>query len=140
MNKIGQKKMLIVDDVEINRAILSELFSDDYAILEATNGAEALQVMDNSIGDLTVILLDVVMPIMDGFATLSEMMKQGYLGRVPVIAMTAGDGMEHDVSIVDMGAEDIVRKPFIAGLVKKRVRNVIWAWEYQKLIKAQEAE
>ena len=129
--------MLIVDDIEINRAILSELFSDEYAILEATNGAEALQIMDNSIGDLTVILLDVVMPIMDGFATLSEMIKQGYLGRAPVIAMTAGDGMEHDVSIIDMGAEDIIRKPFIAGLVKKRVRNVIWAWEYQKLLKSQ---
>ncbi|MEG2456840.1 MAG: response regulator [Clostridia bacterium] len=128
-----QKRMLIVDDVEINRAILQELFSDEYDILDASNGAEAMLILENSFDDISVILLDVVMPIMDGFSTLSEMQSWGYLGKIPVIAMTAGDGTTHDVSIVDMGAEDIISKPFIAALVKRRVHNVVDAYEYRKL-------
>ncbi len=135
MMKEGHEKMLIVDDVEINRAILAELFSSEYDILEATNGEEAMLIIENSIDELSVILIDVIMPVMDGFDTLFAMKKEGYLGRVPVVAMSAGEGIERDVSILDMGAEDIIRKPFMASLVKKRVRNVIWAWEYQKLVK-----
>jgi Response regulators consisting of a CheY-like receiver domain and a winged-helix DNA-binding domain len=116
----SQKKMLIVDDVEINRAILKELFSEEFDIMEATNGAEAMSILESNIDNIAIVLLDVVMPIMDGFSTLSEMEKKGYIGKFPVIAMTAGDGTNNDISIVDMGAEDIMSKPFIATLVKKR--------------------
>lgn len=135
MNGKEKKKILIVDDVEINRAILTELFSEEYTVTEAANGIEALQILEHNIDSIAVVLLDVSMPVMDGFATITEMIKADYITRVPVIAMTASDDMEHDFSIVEMGAEDIISKPFVGPLVKKRVKNVLLAWEYNKKLK-----
>ena len=70
---MDKQTILIVDDVELNRAILAELFSDIYHILEAENGREALDILEKDIDQVVMVLLDIVMPVMDGFEVLQEM-------------------------------------------------------------------
>lgn len=72
----GKLKVLVVDDVEMNRIILSELFADSYNVLEAENGEEALETIRNN-PDLSAVLLDIVMPVMDGLETLEQIKKRG---------------------------------------------------------------
>lgn len=135
MEKIKRNKMLIVDDTEMNRAVLSEVFADEFTVIEASNGMEALQIIAKYADSLAVVLLDVVMPVSDGFATLTEMKKEGYLESIPVIAMTSNPDNEQDLSIIDLGAEDILCKSFSSKLFKNRVHNVIMAYKYKQLIK-----
>ncbi len=129
----NRNKILIVDDVEINRNILQELFpKENYDALTAINGLEALPIIEKNIDNLALILLDVVMPIMDGFATLSQMKEKGFLGKVPVIALTAGDVNHQDINIIDFGADDFVQKPFNPTIVKRRALNTIYAFNYKE--------
>ena len=74
----GKLKVLVVDDVEMNRIILSELFADSYNVLEAENGEEALETIRNN-PDLSAVLLDIVMPVMDGLETLEQIKKEGLI-------------------------------------------------------------
>ena len=79
----GKLKVLVVDDVEMNRIILSELFADSYNVLEAENGEEALETIRNN-PDLSAVLLDIVMPVMDGLETLEQIKKEEQIGRAHV--------------------------------------------------------
>ena len=85
---VGKPKMMIVDDIEINRIILYELFQEEYEIIEAGNGQEALRLMKENLQDLRVVLLDVVMPVMDGITALQEMDRHEWLDSIPVILIT----------------------------------------------------
>ena len=76
--------ILIVDDVELNRAILSELFQKEYSILEAKNGAEALELLEQNGGHIKVMLLDLVMPEMDGFQVLSQLRNSRWFQQIPI--------------------------------------------------------
>lgn len=127
-----RRKILIVDDVEINRNILQELCPKEYDTLTATNGMEALPIIESNLDDLALVLLDVVMPVMDGFETLSQMREKGFLGKVPVIALTAGDLNHQDVNIIDFGADDVIQKPFNDSIIIRRALNVLYAFEYKK--------
>ncbi len=122
-NTTGKAAMLIVDDVEINRVILAQFFKNDYTIFEAGNGREALDfMMENKID---VILLDLVMPIMDGFEFLSHMKRDARFSSIPVIATTAQSEGENEVKAMEMGAADFISKPYSPTVVRMRVRNVM---------------
>ena len=120
-----RQTILIVDDVELNRAILHMVFEEEFQILEAGNGAEALAAIDAHPGGLAAVLLDVVMPVMDGFQVLEELGKRGLLEQLPVFLITA----ENDPNVLkrgyDLGAVDIIEKPITPYFIKRRIGNVI---------------
>ena len=119
-----KKTILIVDDQEINRAILKELFKDDYDVLEADNGARALEII-NSNNSINAIMLDLVMPVMDGMSVLVELNRSGKIYHVPVFLITAADNMQMLTSAYDLGAVDIISKPFRMCFIKSRINNIV---------------
>ena len=117
--------ILIVDDMEINRAILRGLFERDYNLLEAENGEQALMLLEQCHEKIACMLLDVVMPVKDGYQVLTEMGERGRLAEVPVVVITAEGSAENEVRAFDLGASDIVMKPFEPYVVKRRVQNIV---------------
>ena len=91
---IPQKQILIVEDNEINRAILCEILSDEYRVLEAENGQVALDLLRECKDDIALILLDVMMPVMDGFTFLDHLKEDAQLSLIPVIVMTQSNSEE----------------------------------------------
>ena len=86
-----KNKILIVDDAEINRSLLADILSVEYDIMEASNGVEAVSLLNQYHADLSLILLDIVMPEMDGFEVLAIMNRNGWIQSIPVITISAGD-------------------------------------------------
>ncbi|MCD8278382.1 sensor domain-containing diguanylate cyclase/phosphohydrolase [Enterocloster citroniae] len=117
--------ILIVDDMEINRVILSGLFQDEYHLLEAENGEQALLLLKQYHSNIAIMLLDVVMPVMDGYQVMKEMGAGGFLDEVPVVVITADNSLEGELRSFDLGASDIIVKPFEPHVVKRRVHNII---------------
>ena len=93
-----KQQILIVEDNELNRAILSELLSNDYKILEAENGQEALHILEQEKESINLILLDVMMPVMDGYTFLDIIKKDLELSLIPVIVMTQGDSEADEIA------------------------------------------
>lgn len=117
--------ILIVDDMDINRAILDEMFKQEWKILEAEDGARALELVEAYGQSIAVILLDVVMPRMDGFAVLEKLATKPEWARIPVILITGDTTLEVERQGYEMGVTDIIKKPFSPVVVKKRVNNSI---------------
>lgn len=122
--------ILIVDDMEINRAILAEAFKDEYKIIEAENGVEAIDVLNNN-DDVAAVLLDLIMPEMDGMDVLREMNNSGVIFHVPVFIITAFDSEKTLVDAYNLGAVDVISKPFIMNFLKCRVGNVIELYRHR---------
>jgi putative two-component system response regulator len=129
-----RKKLLIVDDIEINRIILNDLFCDVYDVLEAENGRIALNYIEKLKDELIVILLDLVMPVMDGFEVLREMNASGLISRVPVILITGENDDEKALLGYGLGVSDLVHKPFNPEIVRKRVDNVVDLYAYKNYL------
>lgn len=120
----NKKKILIVDDIEINRVILSEIFKEDYEILEAADGRQALEMIGEDQG-ISAVLLDLLMPEMNGLEVLREMNRRGKTETVPVFLITAADSEQMLLEGYHLGAVDVIRKPFLAHFLKCRISNVI---------------
>lgn len=125
-----EKTILIVDDIEINRAILVEIFKDDYNIIEACNGAEALDILNNN-SNISAMLLDLIMPVMDGLETLREMNRTGKIKSIPVFLITAAESQEMLLKGYHLGAVDVISKPFMRHFLKHRISNIIELYGYQ---------
>ena len=119
-----EKTILIVDDVEINRAILAEFFKNDYNIIEADNGRDAVDII-NDHRDITAVLLDLHMPQMNGLEVLREMNKSGTIKSIPVFLITAASDEEMLEEGYYLGAVDIIVKPFMEHFLRHRINNVI---------------
>ena len=121
-----KQQILIVDDEEVNRAILHEMFrnTEEYELLEAANGQEAIIQIENS-HNLILILLDVVMPIMNGFKVLEYMQEHDLLEKIPVILITSEDALDTDDQAYAYGVADVIHKPFYPHIVRRRSRNII---------------
>ena len=122
---VQKKHVLIVEDNELNRAILGEILSGDYQVLEAENGQEALEVLRHHKDSIALILLDVMMPVMDGDAFLDRIKADKELSLIPVIVMTQSDGEEDEVSALAHGATDFVPKPYRPQVILHRVASLI---------------
>lgn len=118
-------KILIVDDEEVNRIILKGIFEEQYEVLEAANGEEALSVLDENAGKLVVVFLDLMMPVLNGFGVLDYMKEKGYMDRIPVILITGDSTAESQEKGYDYGVSDIIHKPFAPRVVMRRTRNII---------------
>lgn len=116
--------MLIVDDMEINRVLLAEAFSANYHILEAANGEEALEII-NSGTPLVAILLDLIMPKVSGLDVLREMNQSGKVQQIPVFLITASESQKLLMDGYQLGAVDVITKPFMIQFLKCRVNNIV---------------
>lgn len=117
--------ILIVDDEEINRMILKEIFKEDYNILEAADGIEAINIIKEKNEELKIILLDIIMPNMNGFGVLSFMKEYAYMDYIPVILITSDTSIESEIKGYDMGVAEFIEKPFDAYIIRKRIKNSI---------------
>lgn len=117
--------MLVVDDVEINREILKVIFKNQYEILEAENGEEALAMIEGCQGSIDIILLDLMMEGLSGFDILEERKKIDFFRKIPVVVITSSGYMEDQIKAFDMGANEYIAKPFVPELVLSRVNNVM---------------
>ena len=131
---MDDKAILIVDDVELNRAILSELFHSSYRIFEAANGRQALEVLREHRDEIAVVLLDIVMPEMDGFEVLASMNGAGLLERLPVIMISAETSSAYIDHAYELGAAEYISRPFDEQTVKRRVKNTITLYSKQKTL------
>lgn len=126
-----KQKILIVDDSEMNRAILTGILDDGYDFLEAENGLQALDVL-RAHRDISLVLLDIVMPELDGFGVLSVMGEQHWIDQTPVIMISA----ESDSMLVErayqLGATDYISRPFDKSVVRRRVINTLMLYGKQK--------
>jgi putative two-component system response regulator len=141
--KNNRKKILVVDDIEINRVILSDLFSDKFDVLEAENGKQALESLEQNKPEISIILLDLIMPVMDGFEVLRRLNADGTIKNIPIILITSDNDEENTLMAYGLGVSDFIRKPFNSEIVLKRVYNTIDLYSYknyleQKLIDQRE--
>ena len=124
-------KILIVDDAQINRIILCELLRDQYQILEAEDGKKALEIMkEDKMIDL--VLLDIVMPNMDGYQVLEKMKEQRYLEYLPVIIISSEGNTTSMEKAYELGATDYIRRPFESYIINRRIKNTLMLYEKQK--------
>ena len=132
-----QKLVLVVDDQEINRDALGVILEDDYEIIYAEDGAQALAAIESNVDRLSVVLLDLMMPVMDGFEVLKRVNADEHLNHIPVIVLTAEKNAE--LKALQMGASDFITKPFdVPEVIIARVAWIIELSEGRQLISAAE--
>lgn len=120
-----RQQVLVVDSSAQNRTTLHELLRDDFRVVEAESGQECLQFIKDLGSGISLILLAMEMPEMDGFEVLSEMSRMGYLDDIPVIMIASSDSADTVRKIYAMGAADYITQPFNAQVVFRRVSNII---------------
>lgn len=121
---MDRQQILIVDDEKINRMILIDMFQEEYDTVEAGNGKEAIaQIKEHP--DISLILLDIVMPILNGFKVLEYMQDEGILDKIPVILITSETIGDSEDKAYSFGVADVIHKPFYPHIVKKRCKNII---------------
>ncbi|MDO4565981.1 MAG: EAL domain-containing protein [Oscillospiraceae bacterium] len=120
-----RKKLLIVEDNEINRALLVGVLSSEYDIYEAGNGEEALKLLEEHSEEISLILLDIIMPVMDGYTFLSIVKKNPRLYSIPVIVTTQNDAEADEVTALSHGATDFISKPYKPKVILHRVASII---------------
>lgn len=125
-------KILIVDDSEMNREILSSMLGDEFDILEAADGKECISVIRKHGRDIALVLLDIVMPEMDGFEVLEFMNKHEWIDDVPVIMISSEDSAASVKKAYEMGVSDYINRPFDVEVVHRRVFNTIKLYAKQR--------
>ena len=127
-----RQQILIVDDSEMNRAILTEILKKDYRILEAENGEECIRILEQYGTDISLVLLDLVMLKMDGFEVLSVMNRRQWIEDIPVIMISSEDSSQFIQKAYEYGASDYIARPFDARVVYQRVFNTIKLYAKQR--------
>lgn len=127
-----KKKILVVDDKGMNRYMLGGIFRDNYEIVEAGGGKEAIAIIEKEYDELAVILLDIIMPGIDGFGVLDYMREHDYLSRVPVVIVTDDSSEATAVKAFEYKVADMVIKPFEPRIIKRRVENIIELYTYKE--------
>ena len=127
-----KQQILIVDDSEMNREILTEMLQDDFRILEAENGEEALKMLKQYGMGISLMLLDIVMPVMNGFEVLAAMAREHWMDDIPVIMISSEGSEDYIRRAYEMGIADYIRRPFDAKIVYQRVFNTIKLYAKQR--------
>lgn len=121
-----KRKILVVDDSPINRTILRKILeSDGYEVLEAENGQIALDILEDKSKNVSLVMLDLSMPVMSGYELLNRMNESGIINRVSVIVTTGSNLQDAEIKSLDSGATDFVVKPYNAEIVKRRVKSIL---------------
>ena len=131
-SKAYKYRILVVDDSEMNREILSEILNEEYDIIEADSGDTCIDMLRKYETGISLVLLDIVMPGMDGFGVLNYMNHHHYLEDIPVIMISSEDSTETVRKAYEMGVSDYINRPFDAGVVHRRVYNTIKLYAKQR--------
>ena len=131
-SKAYKYRILVVDDSEMNREILSEILNEEYDIIEADSGDTCIDMLRKYKTGISLVLLDIVMPGMDGFGVLNYMNHHHYLEDIPVIMISSEDSTETVRRAYEMGVSDYINRPFDAGVVHRRVYNTIKLYAKQR--------
>lgn len=123
------KTILVVDDNRVNRQILVKILSSDYSILEAEDGQAALKLLHKKQEAVSVVLLDIVMPVMDGYEVLRQMRGDPFLSKIPVIVASGQDSEDAEIKALSLGANDYIVKPYKPEIIRHRVANTIYLKE-----------
>lgn len=129
-----RKKILIADDSELNRDILMSMLSEEYDVVTACDGEEAVMAIEMQGLTLDLILLDIVMPKMDGFQVLEYMKENKWIGEIPIIMISAVNTPSVIHRAFDQGVADYICRPFDSAVVQKRVGNTLRLYEKQKTL------
>lgn len=124
--------VLIVDDSEMNRVILNEMLKDEYCILEADNGRAALDMVDRYGDELSLVLLDIIMPGISGFEVLADLSRRSGIDNLPVIMISSEDSDDMVLRAYELGASDYINRPFDSRVVRRRVSNTIRLYAKQR--------
>lgn len=124
--------VLVVDDSDMNRFLLSQILLDDYNVIEACDGVEATQIIQDHFKELSIVLLDIVMPRMDGFGVLEFMNANDLIQDLPVIMISSMDEDSAMRRCYELGISDYIRRPFSADVVGKRVFNIVRLYQRQR--------
>lgn len=124
--------VLIVDDSDMNRAILNEMLKDEYCILEADNGRTALDMVDRYGDELSLVLLDIVMPGISGFEVLADLSRRSGIDNLPFIMISSEDSDDVVLRAYELGASDYINRPFDSRVVRRRVSNTIRLYAKQR--------
>lgn len=135
-----KNKVLIVDDALINRDILKEILKDTYDILEAEDGKTALEILDAENNEISAILLDLLMPVMDGFQVLEELNARKVIEKIPVLVISGENSTQNEQRCFELGIADFIGKPFNVHLVRKRVQNAAEHYAYRNELEAKVEE
>ena len=127
-----RQQILIVDDSEMNRAILTEILQKDYRILNAEDGEQCIEILEQKGTAISLILLDLVMPKMDGFEVLAVMNKKQWIEDIPVIMISSEDSAKFIQKAYEFGVTDYIERPFDAKVVYQRVFNTIKLYAKQR--------
>lgn len=133
-------RILVVDDAKLNRELLADILEDDYEIEMAEDGVEAVSKIKEGHRDFVAILLDLQMPRMDGFAVLTEMIKNGWMDKIPVLIISGEQGIDVENRCFEMGVSDFIHKPFEPTLVQNRVKNTVDLFTYKNQLEAKVEE
>jgi putative two-component system response regulator len=126
-----RNSILIVDDAELNREMLSVILEEEYVVLEAENGRDAFAVLEEKHDNIAAVLLDLNMPEMDGFKVMENMKAKGWMNKIPVLIISGETAIKTEKECFEYGVSDFIRKPFDNTLVKKRVNNIVKLFLYQ---------
>ena len=132
--------LLMVDDSEMNRVILSEMLKDQYEILEADCGEAGIACLEQHGGGISIVLLDIVMPGVDGFDVLSLMSRNGWIADIPVIMISSEDSDDSVLRAYELGASDYIGRPFDSRIVRQRVSNIMRLYTKQRRLSAMLAQ
>lgn len=134
MNNAAEKnaRILIVDDSEMNRDMLSDMLSDDYDIVEAADVEEALSILKERVYDIDLVLLDIIMPAVDGFGVLDVMKRYHWIDNTPVIMISSETSQSYIRKAFELGVTDYILRPFDSFIIHKRVSNTLMLYRKQK--------
>lgn len=119
------KNVLVVDDMPMNRAVIKRILGEGYEVIEAEGGKEAISILQNRHSEIDVMLLDILMPEMNGFDVLKEMNKMNIISHIPVIVVSSEKTDESISNAYELGAVDYLIRPFSSEIVRRRVQNSI---------------
>ncbi len=135
-HKSKPKKLLVVDDSELSTRIIKDIFDNSFEVLTAKNGLEGLNVIKEHKSEVAIILLDMVMPVMDGREFLVNKNKDDDTVDIPVIVISSESDEGLQVDMLEMGVNDYITKPFVAEIIERRVKNVIdYNERFRKMVK-----
>lgn len=134
VNNAAEKnaRILIVDDSEMNHDMLSDMLSDDYDIVEAADGEEALSILKERVYDIDLVLLDIIMPAVDGFGVLDVMKRYHWIDNTPVIMISSETSQSYIRKAFELGVTDYIIRPFDSFIIHKRVSNTLMLYRKQK--------
>lgn len=132
METKNKSKILIADDSEMNRSILLDMLEEDYEIVEAENGAQAVAILHQMETEIALVLLDIVMPELDGFGVLDMMNQYHWIEDIPVIIISAESSSTYLERAFELGVTDYISRPFDNLIVQRRVTNTILLYAKQK--------